>query len=80
MTNYANWWTYYRTRMQTMKTATSLAFAVLDEKFRIGYYSINNATGSDFLNIANIDRVGTFLRATRAQWKTFHLQQFPGSH
>ncbi len=56
MTNYANWWTYYRTRMQTMKTATSLAFAVLDEKFRIGYYSINNATGSDFLNIANIDR------------------------
>ncbi|MFG5777060.1 pilus assembly protein [Comamonas sp. J-3] len=56
MTNYANWWAYYRTRMQTMKTATSLAFSVLDEKFRIGYYSINNATGSDFLNIADINR------------------------
>ena len=56
MTNYANWWAYYHTRMQTMKTATSLAFSVLDEKFRLGYYSINNATGSDFLNIADISR------------------------
>ncbi len=27
MTNFANWWTYYQTRMQTMKTSLSLAFS-----------------------------------------------------
>jgi type IV pilus assembly protein PilY1 len=60
MTNFANWWTYYRTRMQTMKTAASNAFAALDKpadvtnnvsRFRVGYMSINNNTGHDFLNL-----------------------------
>ncbi len=51
MTNYANWWAYYRTRMQTMKTAASLSFAPIGNTYRIGYASINNNTGSDFQNI-----------------------------
>ncbi|HNC25512.1 PilC/PilY family type IV pilus protein [Accumulibacter sp.] len=51
MTNYANWWAYYRTRMQTMKTATSLAFASVGEQRRVGYMTINNNTGRDFRNI-----------------------------
>lgn len=42
MTNYANWWAYYRTRLQTMKTSTSLAFANIDDKYRVGYSVINN--------------------------------------
>ncbi|CAN1531893.1 PilY1 Tfp pilus assembly protein, tip-associated adhesin PilY1 [Methylophilaceae bacterium] len=42
MTNYANWWAYYRTRLQTMKTSTSLAFAAIDDKYRVGYNVINN--------------------------------------
>lgn len=62
MTNYANWYTYYRTRMQMMKTAVSRAFANLDSsddiansrtRFRVGYMSINNNTGSDFANITD---------------------------
>lgn len=61
MTNYANWYAYYRTRMQMMKTATSLAFSTIDSatdlasnvsRFRVGYLSINNATTNDFLNLA----------------------------
>ena len=60
MTNYANWWAYYRTRMQTMKSATSRAFSTMDSatdvannvsRFRVGYMSINNNTSSDFLNL-----------------------------
>lgn len=51
MTNYANWWSYYRTRMQMMKTAASHAFATIGSNYRVGYSSINNNTGSDFLNI-----------------------------
>ncbi|MFZ4537506.1 MAG: PilC/PilY family type IV pilus protein [Propionivibrio sp.] len=60
MTNYANWWAYYHTRMQMMKTATSNAFSTIDSgtdlidnvsRFRVGYLSINNNTSNDFLNI-----------------------------
>lgn len=55
MTNYANWWAYYHTRMQMMKSSSSLAFAPIDSLFRIGYLSINNGTGSDFFNIKDFD-------------------------
>ncbi|MBS1230070.1 MAG: Type fimbrial biosis protein PilY1 [Proteobacteria bacterium] len=60
MTNYANWWAYYHTRMQMMKSATSNAFATIDSatdmansvsRFRVGYLSINNNTSNDFLNL-----------------------------
>ncbi len=59
-TNYANWYAYYRTRMQLMKTAASRAFAQIDKpadiaagtsRFRVGLMSINNNTGSDFVNL-----------------------------
>lgn len=62
MTNYANWHAYYRTRMQLMKTATARAFATLEasadaaagrSRFRVGYMSINNNTGTDFANLAD---------------------------
>lgn len=41
MTNFANWYAYYRTRMQMMKTATGRAFAPLPETYRIGFITIN---------------------------------------
>lgn len=56
MTNFANWWAYYHTRMQMAKSAISTAFASLDNRFRLGYFSINNSTttGNDFLNISDL--------------------------
>lgn len=56
MTNFANWWAYYHTRMQMAKSAISTAFAALDNRYRLGYMSINNSTsvGNDFLNIEDI--------------------------
>ena len=62
MTNYANWYAYYRTRMQMMKTAAGIAFSNVDDKYRVGYYSINNATGGDFLN------VGAFTGTQKYNW------------
>ncbi|MDR2614576.1 MAG: hypothetical protein LBC91_04560, partial [Candidatus Accumulibacter sp.] len=53
MTNYANWHAYYRTRMQAMKTASSRSFEPIGDRYRIGYFSINNNTGVDFQNIAD---------------------------
>ena len=55
MTNYANWYAYYRTRMQMMKTDASIAFSGVDNKFRVGYLSINNAAGTQFLNPSAFD-------------------------
>ena len=54
MTNFANWYAYYHTRMQMMKTAASLSLIDLSTSYRLGYMSINNTTGSDFLDIADI--------------------------
>lgn len=55
MTNFANWWTYYHTRMQMMKSSASISFGTIDQRYRVGYISINNATGSDFLNVSTYD-------------------------
>lgn len=54
-TNYANWYSYYRTRMLMMKTATSLAFKTIGDRFRIGFMTINNNAGADLLNISDFD-------------------------
>ncbi len=50
-TNFANWYSYYRTRMQMMKTSSGLAFKTLDDHFRVGFLSINNNASPAFLNI-----------------------------
>lgn len=42
MTNFANWYSYYRTRMQMMKTSTSHAFKQIDSKYRVGFITIAN--------------------------------------
>lgn len=55
MTNFANWWAYYRTRMQMMKTSTSHAFSSVGANYRVGYMSLNNNTAADFLNIGQFD-------------------------
>ncbi len=61
MTNYANWWAYYHTRMQMMKTAVSLAFKDVGDDFRVGFMTINTTSGKslDF---------GTFNTAQKAAW------------
>ncbi|MFO1228091.1 pilus assembly protein [Roseateles sp.] len=64
MTNFANWWAYYHTRMQAMKSSAALAFGQLGSNRRLGYLSINNNTGSDYLNL------DTFESTQRTNWFT----------
>lgn len=40
--NFANWYTYYRTRMQMMKTTSTLSFIGLDGRFRVGFDTISD--------------------------------------
>ena len=55
MENYANWFAYYRTRIQAVKTATSLVFKELDNKFRVGFHTLGNNPTSDFANVGYFD-------------------------
>lgn len=56
--NYANWATYYNTRMKLMKAGVSRAFSSIDARYRVGYTTINERTaveGPNFLDIADFD-------------------------
>lgn len=60
MINYANWFAYYHTRLQMMKTSVSNAFKTVDERFRVGFSTIHysgSATDSNanFLNVQDFD-------------------------
>ncbi|MEI6601392.1 MAG: hypothetical protein WCN21_13005, partial [Comamonadaceae bacterium] len=59
--NFANWYSYYRTRINMMKTAAGLAFSAFDDRFRVGYMNLN-AGGTDFINI------GQFTAAQKTNW------------
>lgn len=49
--NFANWYTYYRTRALTAIAGTSEAFAAVPAEFRVGYGRINYSGGMN----ANVD-------------------------
>jgi type IV pilus assembly protein PilY1 len=51
--NFANWYSYYRTRMLMMKTASGRAFKAIDDHYRVGFMSINS--NSTFLNLETFD-------------------------
>jgi type IV pilus assembly protein PilY1 len=61
MTNYANWYAYYRTRILMMKTSSSLAFENVGDEFRIGYMTIHPGSNQ------RID-LDTFSNAHKASW------------
>ena len=52
LTNFANWYSYYRTRINMMKSSTGLAFKNLNSNYRVGFATMNNNGGSDFINLA----------------------------
>lgn len=56
--NYANWYSYYRTRRLTMRWAVGKAFSDLDNGYRVGFSTITERTaddGDEFLNIRDFD-------------------------
>lgn len=61
-TNYANWFSYYRTRMLAMKSAAGRAFAASGDSLRVGFMTINQSNNASFLNIA------PFTPANKTAW------------
>lgn len=54
MTNFANWYAYYHTRMQMMKSSAGRSFLALDNRYRVGFATINESA-SKYLPIATFD-------------------------
>jgi len=52
LANFANWFAWYRSRMQSAKSALSIAFQSVDDRFRVGYVTINSAS-SNYIKIDN---------------------------
>ena len=56
--NFANWYSYYRIRMFMMKTASGRAFLSIDDRYRVGFITINPnnpVTTSKYLPMATFD-------------------------
>jgi type IV pilus assembly protein PilY1 len=72
--NYANWYSFYRTRMLTMRAGVGRAFANIDAtKVRIGFSTISytGATdGAEFLNVREFDLVAP--GSTKTQKELFY--------
>ena len=56
--NYANWFSYYRTRRLMMRSASGPAFQQLGSDFRVGFTKISDTTAdpnNGFLNVSDFD-------------------------
>lgn len=76
MTNYGNWFTYYRTRMQMMKTVSGLAFVGLPDSLRVGFTTINPGspvTAAKYLAISDFNAT-----QKSAFFTLFYSQTTPG--
>lgn len=54
-TNFANWFSYHRTRILTIKTALGRAFRDLNEQFRVGFSTIGDTGVADTPGFLKID-------------------------
>ena len=62
--NFANWYSFYRTRMNMMKSASGRAFAGVDDKFRVGFTTINETGTGASRWLGN----ATFDAAQKSSW------------
>ena len=68
MTNYANWFAYYRTRILAAKTTSAIAFGNVDNSYRAGFHSLNLRNGGG--TVAEWLDINTFDAAQRTAWYT----------
>jgi len=63
MDNFAKWYAFYRTRVQSMQAASGIAFSALDQNSRVGFHTLwENSTL--FTNVAD------FTTANKQNWFT----------
>jgi len=75
LTNFSNWFAYYRSRMPMMKSSTSVAFQGIPTNYRVGFLTINAAIppgANEFLG------VGAFTGTQKTNWYNTLFAQTPG--
>jgi type IV pilus assembly protein PilY1 len=65
MTNFANWYGYYKTRNQMMKTAVGQAFGPLQDNYRVGLVSLSLAAVQGAMTVPK-----PFVGGDRTTWYT----------
>ncbi len=84
--NFANWYSYYRTRMMLMKSGAGLAFAGLNDNFRVGFITICPDGGSCSSDTATVSvnssyylKIDNFTPSHKAAWfSKFYNQRGSG--
>ncbi|MDQ0611436.1 type IV pilus assembly protein PilY1 [Variovorax sp. W1I1] len=76
--NFANWFSYYRTRILTAKSSLGIAFSVLDTKSRVGFSTINNNNSQNNTSAANFIALADFGSAQKSAWYSQLYSISPG--
>ncbi len=66
--NFANWFSYYRARMQTMRTAIGRAFQPMPNQFRIGFSVINDGNGYPNVSGYGFIAMGAWTGTQKTSW------------
>ena len=68
--NFANWYSYYRTRLLMVKSAASLAFDSLNDGFRVGFVTMHpkDAVGDATVSAAKYLQIADFNITQRGLW------------
>ncbi len=79
-TNFAVWYSYYRTRMSLTKSAASLAFTPLTDSFRVGFVTVNpkDTPSSASINASKYLAINDFNSTQRTAWFSKLFSQSPG--
>lgn len=59
LNNFANWYSYYRNRLNVMKSSLGLAFESIDDKTRVGFITINPGSPVSSNKFLKIDDFNT---------------------
>ncbi|RZT10079.1 type IV pilus assembly protein PilY1 [Duganella sp. CF402] len=66
MTNFANWYVYYKSRLQMMKTSVGIAFSPITANYKVGYVKLSNAGAGSAIDLKPADFTGS----ARSTWYT----------
>jgi Tfp pilus tip-associated adhesin PilY1 len=78
-TNFAVWYSYYRTRISLTKSAASLAFTPLTDSFRVGFITVQpkDAATDSAINPAKYVAISDFNSSQRNTWFSKLFSQSP---
>lgn len=72
--NFANWFSYYRTRMLAMKSSAGEAFRSVGDDFRVGFHTIDGVSNNN--EYGGFLKVDTFTGTHRDNWYNLFYKQY----